>query len=120
TGQGPTFVEAWTYRMGAHTTSDDPTRYRLAAELEIWRLRDPIERVKAYLSRSGQADAEFFDAVEAEATELAGQVRQACVEMPDPDPLEIFAEVYAEPTPQVDRQRDSFAAYLDSFEEVQH
>jgi 2-oxoisovalerate dehydrogenase E1 component subunit alpha len=120
TGQGPTLVEAYTYRMGAHTTSDDPTRYRLASELEIWRLRDPIERVKAYLSRSGEADADFFDAVEAEAAELAAQVRKACVDMPDPDPLEIFSEVYAEPTQHLIAQRDGFAAYLDSFEEVQH
>ena len=120
TGQGPTFIEAYTYRMGAHTTSDDPTRYRLATELEIWRLRDPIERVKAYLSRSGEADADFFDAVEAEAIELAGRVRQACVEMPDPEPLEIFAEVYAEPTANLVAQRDGYAAYLESFEEVQH
>ena len=60
-GQGPTFIEAFTYRMGAHTTSDDPTRYRLASELEEWKLRDPIARLKAYLSRSGIADAAFFD-----------------------------------------------------------
>ena len=60
-GQGPTFIEAFTYRMGAHTTSDDPTRYRLASELEEWKLRDPIARLKAYLSRSGMADAAFFD-----------------------------------------------------------
>ncbi|MGH3503084.1 MAG: thiamine pyrophosphate-dependent dehydrogenase E1 component subunit alpha, partial [Nocardioidaceae bacterium] len=46
-GQGPTLVEAFTYRMGAHTTTDDPTRYRLATELEAWKLKDPIERVKA-------------------------------------------------------------------------
>ena len=120
TGQGPTLIEAYTYRMGAHTTSDDPTRYRLATELEIWRLRDPIERVKAYLSRSGEADSDFFDGIEAEATELAAEVRRACVEMPDPDPLEIFAEVYAEPTQHLDAQRDGFAAYLESFEEVKH
>jgi 2-oxoisovalerate dehydrogenase E1 component subunit alpha len=120
TGQGPTLVEAFTYRMGAHTTSDDPTRYRLASELEIWRLRDPIERVKAYLSRSGQADAAFFDSVEQEGVGLAAQVRAACVDMPDPDPLEIFNEVYAEQTPHLTAQRDGYAAYLDSFEEAQH
>ena len=120
TGQGPTLVEAWTYRMGAHTTSDDPTRYRLASELEIWRLRDPIERVKAYLSRSGQADAAFFESVEQEGDELAARVRAACIEMPDPHPLDIFTEVYAEPSPHIDAQRDGFAAYLDSFEEAQH
>jgi len=120
TGQGPTFIEAYTYRMGAHTTSDDPTRYRLASELEIWRLRDPVERVKAYLSRSGEADAAFFESIERESDEMAGRVRGACIDMPDPEPLDIFTEVYAEPTPHVSRQRDGFAAYLESFEEVQH
>ena len=56
-GQGPTLIEAYTYRMGAHTTTDDPTRYRLASELEMWKLRDPIERVRAYLVRSGAGRA---------------------------------------------------------------
>ena len=120
TGQGPTFVEAYTYRMGAHTTSDDPTRYRLASELEVWRLRDPIERVKAYLSRSGQADAAFFEVIEQEADELAARVRQGCLDLPDPAPLTIFDEVYVEPTPHLQRQRADFAAYLDSFEEADH
>ena len=116
TGQGPTFIEAYTYRMGAHTTSDDPTRYRLASELEMWRLRDPIERVKAYLSRSGAADADFFDSVEKEADDLAAHVRQGCLEMADPDPVSIFDDVYVEPTPALTRQRDEFAAYVESFE----
>ena len=66
-GQGPTLIEAFTYRMGAHTTTDDPTRYRLAGDLEAWKLRDPIERVKAYLVRSGGADTSFFNEVDAEA-----------------------------------------------------
>ena len=79
-----------------------------------------MRTTRAWCSGSGEADADFFDAVEAEATELAAEVRRACVEMADPEPLEIFAEVYAEPTPHVDRQRDGFSAYLDSFEEVQH
>ena len=55
-GNGPTFIEAYTYRMGAHTTSDDPSKYRLADELEHWRFKDPIERVRAYLTRTGAAD----------------------------------------------------------------
>src|SRR5207237_3976004 len=55
-GQGPTLIEAYTYRMGAHTTSDDPTRYRLASELEEWKLRDPIARLQASLARTGIAD----------------------------------------------------------------
>ena len=49
-GQGPTFVEAYTYRMGAHTTTDDPTRYRLSDDLERWKLKDPIARVEVYLT----------------------------------------------------------------------
>ena len=72
-GQGPTLIEAFTYRMGAHTTTDDPTRYRLASELQAWKLKDPIERVKAYLVRSGSADPAFFEAVEAEADQLGGR-----------------------------------------------
>ena len=66
-GNGPTLIEAYTYRMGAHTTSDDPTKYRLADELEHWRLKDPIERVRAYLTRHGAADDDFFADVDAEA-----------------------------------------------------
>jgi 2-oxoisovalerate dehydrogenase E1 component alpha subunit len=115
-GQGPTFIEAFTYRMGAHTTSDDPTRYRLASELEEWKLRDPIARLKAYLSRSGIADHAFFDAVDAEGDELAVRLRQGTLEMPDPAGTEIFDHVYAEQTPELARQREEFVAYHASFE----
>jgi pyruvate dehydrogenase E1 component alpha subunit len=116
-GQGPTLIEAFTYRMGAHTTTDDPTRYRLAAELEAWKLKDPIERVKAYLVRTQQADKEFLAAVEAEADEVGARVRQACREMPDPAPLSIFDNVYAGPHPLIEAERALTAAYLDSFAE---
>ncbi len=114
-GEGPTLVEAYTYRMGAHTTTDDPTRYRLAADLEHWKLKDPIERVKAYLTRTGGADHEFFESVEAEAEELAERLRTYCRELPDPSPTSIFDHVYVEPTPALLEQRDEMAAYLASF-----
>ena len=114
-GQGPTFIEAFTYRMGAHTTTDDPTRYRMAAELEAWKLRDPIERVKAYLLRSGAADTAFVEQVDAEADELGAWLREACRAMPDPAPLSMFEHVYAGPQPIIDAERDTYAAYLDSF-----
>ncbi len=84
--------------MGAHTTTDDPTRYRLSAELESWKLKDPIERVKQYLIRSGLADESFFAAIAAEADELGARVRRACLEMPDPDPLTMFDNVYVDQT----------------------
>jgi pyruvate dehydrogenase E1 component alpha subunit len=117
-GQGPTLIEAFTYRMGAHTTTDDPTRYRLAAELETWKLKDPIERVKAYLVRNELADEAFFTELAAEADRLGARIRTACREMPDPDPLAIFANVYAEPNAQLEAERDQYAAYLESFEEA--
>jgi 2-oxoisovalerate dehydrogenase E1 component alpha subunit len=120
TGQGPTLVEAFTYRMGAHTTSDDPTRYRLASELEVWKLKDPIERMKAYLSRSGMADHTYFDEVEHEAGELAARIRHGCISMPDPAPLTLFDDVYVETTSHLIDQRDTFGTYLDSFEEASH
>ncbi len=115
-GNGPTLVEAYTYRMGAHTTSDDPTRYRLTHELESWKLKDPIERVKAYLVRTSKADQAFFDAVEKESDELAAHVRKGCLEMPDPEPLSIFDHVYAERHPLIEEEREQFRAYLETFE----
>jgi 2-oxoisovalerate dehydrogenase E1 component alpha subunit len=117
-GQGPTLIEAFTYRMGAHTTTDDPTRYRLAADLETWKLKDPIERVKAYLVRGELADEAFFTALDTEADELGASFRTACREMPDPRPLAIFENVYAERSPLLDAERDQFTAYLESFEEA--
>ena len=117
-GQGPTLIEAFTYRMGAHTTTDDPTRYRLASELEMWKLRDPIERVRAYLVRTGQAEPAFFADVDAEAKLLGARVREACRTMPDPPPLAIFDNVYAESNPMtaiLRAEREQYAAYLDSF-----
>jgi len=115
-GQGPMLIEAFTYRMGAHTTTDDPTRYRLASELEAWKLKDPIERVKAYLVRTGAVGATFFEAIEAEAAEVGRNVRRGCLAMPDPEPLSIFDNIYSEPNALLDSEREQFAAYLDSFE----
>ena len=103
--------------MGAHTTSDDPTRYRLSDELESWKLKDPVARMKAYLSRNGYADQAFFDALDKESDELAIHVRRGCLEMPDPEPLAIFDHVYAERHPLIEEERAQFAAYLDTFEE---
>jgi 2-oxoisovalerate dehydrogenase E1 component subunit alpha len=115
-GQGPTFVEAYTYRMGAHTTTDDPTRYRLSEDLEHWKLKDPIQRVKVYLTRNGLADQDFFDEIDVEAEKLGEHLREGCKALPEPRILDIFDYVYAEGSPEIDAQREGFAAYLDSFE----
>jgi pyruvate dehydrogenase E1 component alpha subunit len=114
-GQGPTLIEAFTYRMGAHTTSDDPTRYRVAADLEAWKLKDPIERLKVYLARSGKADHDFFAAVEVEAEEMAVGLREGCRSMPDPAPASMFEHVYSEPHLLVQSERTQFESYHASF-----
>jgi 2-oxoisovalerate dehydrogenase E1 component alpha subunit len=114
-GNGPTLIEAYTYRMGAHTTSDDPTKYRLADELEHWRLKDPIARVRAYLTRTSAADESYFASVDAEAAELATGLRAACLELPDPKLVDAFSQVYAEQTPYLAEQQARYAEYVQSF-----
>jgi 2-oxoisovalerate dehydrogenase E1 component subunit alpha len=118
TGNGPVLVEAFTYRMDAHTTSDDPTRYRLADELELWKLKDPIERVRVHLVRGHGVGQEFFDGVAADADGLAARFRQFCADMPAPGPERIFSEVYAEHSPELDAQEAEYLAYAASFEEA--
>lgn len=115
TGGGPTLIEAYTYRLGAHTTSDDPTRYRLDALTEAWHLRDPIERVRSYLVRNGLADADFFAGIDAESLTLAEHLRRGVRSLPVPEPLSMFDHVYAEPHAQVQREREDMATYLASF-----
>jgi 2-oxoisovalerate dehydrogenase E1 component alpha subunit len=115
-GSGPTLIEAFTYRMGAHTTSDDPTRYRVASELEAWKLKDPLERMKAFLYKQQLADADFFVEVDAAADELAARIRQGCLEMSDPPTRALFDAVYAGGSPLLDEERAQFEAYLETFE----
>jgi pyruvate dehydrogenase E1 component alpha subunit len=115
TGNGPVLIEACTYRMGAHTTSDDPSRYRLATELEEWKLKDPIERVRVHLVREGLAEPEFFEGVAAESDQLAVRLRDYCTSMPVPDPERIFSKVYVEAPPYLEAQREEFLAYQASF-----
>lgn len=119
-GNGPILIEAFTYRMDAHTTSDDPTRYRLSDELEMWKLKDPIERVKVYLVRQQWADHDFFDSVEADADKLGEELREFCTNMPDPPAERIFSNVYAEGSPVLDAQRDEFLDYVSGFAGGEH
>ncbi|MFD7260017.1 pyruvate dehydrogenase (acetyl-transferring) E1 component subunit alpha [Streptomyces sp. NPDC059874] len=115
-GEGPTLVEAFTYRMGAHTTSDDPTKYRRDEETAAWEAKDPILRLKAHLLATGGADEAFFEELEAESEALGKRVREVVRAMPDPDTMAIFENVYADGHALVDEERAQFAAYLASFE----
>jgi 2-oxoisovalerate dehydrogenase E1 component alpha subunit len=111
-GSGPTLVEAFTYRMGAHTTSDDPTRYRIDEEVEEWTRKDPIARLRTYLTTAAATTEEWFATVDAEADARAGELRDAVVSMVGPSPVSIFDHVYAEPHPLIDEERDEMVALL--------
>jgi 2-oxoisovalerate dehydrogenase E1 component alpha subunit len=115
-GQGPMLVEAFTYRMGAHTTTDDPTRYRRDEEREEWASKDPIQRLRTYLDKQNLADEAFHTALGQESDALARRVREGVRSMPDPDPMAIFEHVYADGHPLVDEERARFAEYLASFD----
>ncbi|MFD3510608.1 pyruvate dehydrogenase (acetyl-transferring) E1 component subunit alpha [Nocardia sp. NPDC058666] len=112
TGGGPTFIEAMTYRMGPHTTADDPTRYRTAADTEYWAQRDPIERVRLLLEREGDLSPEFVQQVTAQADDVAARLRAATVSMPDPDPQRMFDNVYATEHSLMTEQRQQLSDYL--------
>src|SRR6478609_10606921 len=114
-GKGPAFIEAVTYRMGPHTTSDDPTRYRDKEEVERWRRRDPIARVEALLRVEGAFDDAFATEVAADADRLVAEVRSACLSARSKEPIEVFDHVYDEPHVGLDAQRAHFAAYLEGF-----
>jgi 2-oxoisovalerate dehydrogenase E1 component alpha subunit len=114
-GEGPAFIEAVSYRIGPHTTSDDPTRYRDKDEVERWRRRDPLTRVEAYLRARGEFDDAFAQRVARDADELGAAVRSACLAMTTPPALSVLDNVYAEPHTGLDEQRTWFAAYLDGF-----
>ncbi len=115
-GGGPSFIEAVTYRMGPHTTSDDPTRYRDSAELEQWRARDPIDRVRTLLEREGLWDSSFEESVRVEADAVAARLRRATIEMADPVPQRMFDNVYATRHSGIDAQRADYLGYLENLE----
>lgn len=105
-GGGPTFIEAVTYRMGPHTTSDDPTRYRRDDEVERWRARDPITRYRAYLQHRGVWTQRLEDRVAHRAQRLRAELRDAVIHEPDIGVGEVFDTVYHDITPELVRQRD--------------
>ncbi len=113
-GRGPRYIEALTYRMGAHTSSDDPSKYRENDEVAYWGARDPITRYEAYLRGKGVGD-DFFSEVAEEAEDLAAEVRARTMTLQDPPTTKIFEHVYTDAHPLVDAQRDWLAAYEASF-----
>ncbi|MDH2445198.1 pyruvate dehydrogenase (acetyl-transferring) E1 component subunit alpha [Amnibacterium sp. CER49] len=116
-GEGPSFIEAVTYRMGPHTTADDPTRYRTADEVEAWKAKDPVARLAAYLRGTGALTDDVDAEVAATAQRAAAALRADCTALGEPDGESIFDDVYAEPHPVLEAQRTRFLAYREGFEE---
>lgn len=116
TGGGPGYIEALTYRIGAHTTSDDPTRYREADELEAWKQKDPLARLEAYLRTLGVTD-EFFAEAASDADREAKRVRDVILTLPAPEADSMFEHVYSAPHPRIEEQREWLARYEASFED---
>lgn len=114
-GDGPRAIEAMTYRMGAHTTSDDPTKYRTSDEEESWARRDPIARMRAYLEGRGAAAA-FFAETDAAAADFADDVRRRTNELGGLEASAMFAHVYSDPHPLIAEQERWLADYEASFE----
>ncbi|MGE2728840.1 pyruvate dehydrogenase (acetyl-transferring) E1 component subunit alpha [Mycolicibacterium vaccae] len=112
TGGGPTFVEAVTYRMGPHTTSDDPGRYRSEDEVTRWRAKDPIDRCRRFLESIGLWTPRLDQRVRTRAQRMRAELRDAVIGAPDPDMGEVFDTVYHQITPEVARQRDELLAEL--------
>jgi pyruvate dehydrogenase E1 component alpha subunit len=107
-GQGPQLIEAVTYRLGPHTTSDDPTRYRTADEEALWSARDPLVRARAGLQADGLAGDDFFTEVDAAGAALAASARQHCLGIQPPELREWFDSVYATPHSLVAEELASF------------
>ncbi|WP_353988730.1 thiamine pyrophosphate-dependent dehydrogenase E1 component subunit alpha [Ruicaihuangia caeni] len=110
-GDGPRLIEAVTYRVGAHTTSDDPTKYRTADEHNTWLARDPIQRYEAFLRDRGASDA-YFEEVRSEAADLAADTRRRTLGLGTPKLDAIFDHVYSEPHSGLEAQR----AWLKQYE----
>ncbi|MFI5907395.1 thiamine pyrophosphate-dependent dehydrogenase E1 component subunit alpha [Dactylosporangium sp. NPDC051541] len=110
-GGPPVLIEAMTYRMAGHSTSDDPRRYRADAEVEAWRQRDPIARLETLIRARGWAAEEFFEALAAESDRVAAATREACLSMPEPHATAIFEHVTNDENPLVRAQKEWMEAY---------
>ncbi len=111
-GSGPLLVEANTYRMQAHTNADDDTRYRENSEVAEWRAKDPVNRMRTYLTDRGILDSDGEARIAAHAEEVAAQLREGLSEDVPVDPQELFRHVFERQTPQLKEQSAMLADEL--------
>jgi len=111
-GKGPTLIEAVTYRMGHHTTSDDASKYRMDAEVKEWEKKDPLSRFLTYLKNKGFWDEDFEKAVQEKAAEKVEKAVAKAESAPPPSPEDIFSSTYEEMTPQLNKQLEELKGFL--------
>ncbi len=111
-GQGPTLIEAVTYRYGPHTTADDPTKYREQDELEEMRKLDPLPRLQKYLEAKGVWGKEQEEKLKKEAEEMISQTVQEAESVPPPQIEEIFKYTFAQMTPPLKEQLEGYLTFL--------
>jgi 2-oxoisovalerate dehydrogenase E1 component alpha subunit len=111
-GGGPYLIEAQMYRFGAHTTADDPTRYRTEDDAAAWRAKDPIARAEARLRARGAWDDAFATSVRDDAEARASQMRETLLAAVPPDPTAVFDWVFGNQTESLRRERDELGAAL--------
>jgi pyruvate dehydrogenase E1 component alpha subunit len=105
-GDGPTLIEGYTYRIGAHTTSDDPTRYRADSEVERWRALDPLLRLEKYLKARGLLSDEKVEDLRKKCLARAQAEFEQAERLDDPTLEETYAYMFREPPAQLRRQLD--------------
>lgn len=106
-GEGPTLIECVTYRMGPHSSSDDPTRYRDEAVYEAWKKRDPIDRFRQYLGDKKILSPKQDELLLADLKALLAEAVERAEAQPPPQIEDLFNDVYSQLTPQLLRQRDA-------------
>lgn len=111
-GGEPTLIEAFTYRMGNHTTSDDASRYRTKDEVSEWARRDPIERYKLYLKSKGLWDESFENQVQKEAEDLINDAVEKAENMPAPSLDDLFIYTYKDMTADLTDELNELKAFL--------
>ena len=109
------FVEAVTFRMAGHSTSDDPSKYRSADEAAAWERRDPLTRLAAFMDARGWSEPGWLTAVNEEAGQLAAQTRAACLALPEPRLADVFDNTLTRASASLAQERAAFIAYEESF-----
>jgi pyruvate dehydrogenase E1 component alpha subunit len=118
-GGGPTLIEAVTFRLGAHTTADDPGRYRTEADVEPWKKREPLVRLEKFLRERGIVDDEFAEQVKTEVEAKVEEAVEKAESTPSPVPSDLFEYMYAEMPPRLKEQMASLNEAVAQLEGVE-